>query len=238
MMGRMYRVGVGWAAAAGLAVLLAVIAPAVARAAACPSQMPMAEAPPGLAMVAPLADLLRQPPRQPSSRLERTQVTTEGWLLRVRALPTRAACQADTYRTAMIWLGVKRPTNLKRPGGRHAALVALVALPVLRDRLGSEQALDKLIGSRIRVTGLLGFNAARRGELNRTRGTLWEVRQVSAIIVCGNAECPPPPPPPPPVAAPPPEPTPAAVPPQPTARPTVDDDDSPDEPAEPEDKDD
>ena len=210
MMGSRVRLGAGRWAAAACAVLL-LLAALPAGAAPCSSQLPTGE--PGPARVAALADLLRQPPRQPSARLERSVVTTEGWLLRARILPVRPACQGDAFRTAMIWLGVKRPSNSKRPASRHNALVALVAVAVLRDQLGAEPSIDKLIGSRIRLTGLLSFNPARRGELNRTRATLWELRQVAKIAVCGNAECPPPapPPPPPPEAAPPPPPEPPAA---------------------------
>jgi len=209
-------------AVAFCAVLLLAAGPSARATSVCPSQLPSGETAAPAKEVA-LADLLRQPPRQPSARLERTMVTTEGWLMRARALPVRPTCQADANRTVMIWLGVKRPTNSKHPGSRHNALVALVAIPVLRDQLGADQTIDKLVGNRIRVTGSLSFNAARRGELNRSRGTLWELRQVARIVVCGGAECaPPPPPPPPPTVAAPPPPAPVAAETPPAAQPTDD----------------
>ena len=163
-------------------------------AAPCPeAPAPRAETQPPRAI--DIRDLLRRP-RQPSARLEQTAVIVEGYLVRARAVTPRvpAGCRPEAARIWRLWLAPKVTAGSK--ASRHNAVVATVTAKVVEERLGSEQALDRLVGAKVRITGRLVFNPSRRGELTRTRGTLWELRAVSAI----TPEPPPPAPPPPPPA--------------------------------------
>jgi hypothetical protein len=167
-----------------------------AAAAACPeAPPPRPESQPPRAI--DFADLLRRP-RQPSTRLEHTTVIIEGTLLRIRAVTPRvpAGCRPEAARTWRLWLVPKLPAGARK-ASRHDAVVAVVASRVVEEQLGGEPGLERLVGARVSVTGRLTFNPSRRGELTRTRGTLWELRGVSAVT---------------PWQAPPPEPAPAQPP--------------------------
>ncbi len=171
--------------------------PHPAKAGTCPADAPprAAPAPTQPLRAVDLADLLRLR-RQPWSRLEHANVVTEGYLIRVQAQPARSsACRGETNRVYRVWLKASRPGSTKPTVSRHNAVVAVVAGTVVRDQLGGEQALGRLVGSRLSVTGRLSFNPARRGELARTRGTLWEIRMVSRISPCPGDACPAPTPP-------------------------------------------
>ena len=150
---------IGLWARVGMAAALVLLASArvglaATPAATCPPSAPVvvAQDPKPVA----LGDLLRQP-REPSSRLERTLAVTEGWLIRVRLVTLKsAACPGDSGRYAILWLGTRKPlpaTGARPNGSRNNAVVATITLTAIRDQLGGEANLEKLVGSRLKVTG-------------------------------------------------------------------------------------
>ncbi len=144
----------------------------------CPGDLPVT--PPGTPREIDLEDLLKTP-RQPSPRMERAFVTADGDLLRIRPIDRRQpGCKGEAIRTWRLWLG----------SNRQDAVIAVVPSAVVRTQLGGEAGLTRLIGTRIRVSGRLYFDASHRGELTRTRGTLWEIRPATAVDQCpANDSC-------------------------------------------------
>lgn len=180
-----------WGAVLAAVLVLACPALAQARNVPCPADGPirsrLPEPPP---RDIALSDLLRHP-RQPSAKLERIVVNTEGTLLRVRSVTCKGG-----GRLFHLWLGQHPHAAHAAHGRNHAdAVVVQVPAAIAVQQLGSEAALERLVGHVVRVTGRLSFNPSRRGELARSRGTLWEIRSVTTIAAVRPAEKTPAPPP-------------------------------------------
>jgi len=179
----------------GVAVVLSLLAlvPAAmadeATGACPPAAVPLSDAPP---RAMPLKEAIRLPNR-PNATLEGAKVITEGYLIRARPVRPRAAasaCSAPADPTTRIWLATRKPTSLKGRISRHRALVALVPTALIQARLGQGQIPASLINKRVRIVGVLVFNPARKSALMKTRGSLWELRAVSALTPCPGASCP------------------------------------------------
>ncbi len=131
-------------------------------------------------------------PEKPDAAIEGTSVATIGYLVRVRhmpALPPGPAC-AKAVPMVRLWLSTRVPYGLKGLASRHRAVVAVMPAASLRDRPGGLRGLQGLVGRRIRIVGRMTFNGSGRGEMMRTRGSLWELRWLSEVSACPTPSCP------------------------------------------------
>jgi len=155
-----------------------------ARAAECPA--PAATAGPARPLT--LRQLLALP-NQPDPAVEGSSVATIGFLVRVRRTPQASPACAKAEPVFRLWLATRQPYGLKSLASRHRAVVATVPAAAMRDIPGGVRALEKLVGRRIWISGQMTFNAGGRGQMMRTRGTLWELRSLSAIAACPAPAC-------------------------------------------------
>lgn len=139
----------------------------------------------------PLKEFLRLLNR-PNAKLEGSIVETEGYL--VRALPIKpvvSRCHPNPERGYRLWLATRNPATLKGRVSRYRAIVAVAPAAVVEAQWGANPALEDLLGRRIKIVGAMTFNTIQRGELMKSRGSLWELRAVSTLILCTRTSCPP-----------------------------------------------
>lgn len=129
---------------------------------------------------------------RPNAKLEGNVVETEGYLVRALAIkPVVSRCRPNPERGYRLWLATRNPATLKGRASRYRAIVAVVPAAVVEAQWGANPALEALVGQRIRIVGAMTFNATRRSELMKSRGSLWELHAVSSLIPCTGTSCPP-----------------------------------------------
>ena len=120
--------------------------------------------------------------------LETMGVVVEGWLLGARHEgPESPNCHSPTRRDFHMWMGdsPKRPANANQAMAMRRDSVVVEPTPNIQELHPSwtEAGIKSLVRKRIRVTGWLMYDPEHPDQIDRTRGTLWEVHPVMIIEV-------------------------------------------------------
>jgi hypothetical protein len=122
------------------------------------------------------------------TNLENTGVVLEGWLLGARHEgPESPNCHSQTRRDFHMWMGESpnRPRTAKQALAMRRDAVVVEPTPNMQEQHPSwtDEGIRSLVRQRIRVTGWLMYDPEHPDQLDRTRGTLWEVHPVMRIEV-------------------------------------------------------
>jgi hypothetical protein len=115
---------------------------------------------------------------------EKRFVVVEGFLLDVKREGVESPnCYRDNDRDFHMWMGAKRPASLEDAKAMRAQSVVVEATPRIQKDNPSwtSENLRELRLKKIRVTGWLMFDPEHPPQLNKTRGTLWEVHPILKI---------------------------------------------------------
>jgi hypothetical protein len=109
-------------------------------------------------------------------------VQAEGYLLLVRHEgPESPNCHSATQRDYHTWFSVSPGTTADRD---HSLIAELTPRVVARNPgWGNEHAILNLKGAHVRLSGWLLLDQERPEQLQKTRGTIWEVHPVMKIDV-------------------------------------------------------
>lgn len=154
-----------------------------------------------LPRVMPLREILRLP-NKPSSKLEGSIIVTEGYLIRAIAIkPMKSLHSSGVEPHYRVHLLRKKPSYLKRLSSSSHAIIATIPARFLEAKIDVNGALISVVGARVRIIGTLKLDLSRKEHLNRSQGSLWEIRAVSDVQLCPDESCPLLPDPEPPISS-------------------------------------
>jgi hypothetical protein len=109
-------------------------------------------------------------------------VQAEGYLLLVRHEgPESPNCHSATQRDYHTWISVSPGTTADRD---HSLIAELTPRVVARNPgWGNQSAILKLTGQHVRLSGWLLLDQEHPEQMQKTRGTLWEIHPVMKIDV-------------------------------------------------------
>ncbi|OAN51417.1 hypothetical protein A6A04_15975 [Paramagnetospirillum marisnigri] len=130
-------------------------------------------------------------PNKPNPKVEGSVIVTEGYLVRAIAVrPSVSRCGAPVERSYQLRLLPKKPSFLKGRFSIRHAVVATVPARMVEGRVDADGAPIPLVGERVRLTGALTLAPSRWEQLNKTQGSLWELRAVTEVTPCPDGICP------------------------------------------------
>lgn len=124
---------------------------------------------------------------------ERTAVALDGYLLAARQSgPESCNCHLDEARDFHLWVGGQAPGDKAEAKAMRAKAVVVEPTPAgqLAHPTWRLHSLDRLAqqGARVRVTGWLMYDPEHPQELDKTRGTLWELHPVTKFEVWSGGQ--------------------------------------------------